>query len=139
MNKPNYKDYYVFQLQDNADYRENHGKVREFTNSLAEVMYDQSIHEDERQEKLDAAFADFNRRMGMAFTLVGVISARSLDGVYEIGNVGPESHIKRYPGRSMVSVSVGDLILTPASRIAMVLPVGFAEFNPPAEGMQMAA
>ena len=59
--------------------------------------------------------------------------------MYEIGNVGPESHIKRYPGRSMVSVSVGDLILTPASRMAMVLPVGFAEFNPPAEGMQMAA
>ena len=80
--------------------------------ALAEVMYDQSICEDERQEKLDAAFADFNRRMGMAFTLVGVISAQSLDGVYEIGNVGPESHIKRYPGRSMVSVSVIGILST---------------------------
>ena len=36
-------------------------------------------------------------------------------------------------------MAVGDLILTPASRIAVVLPIGFAEFNPPAEGMQMAA
>ena len=92
-----------------------------------------------KQAKVTRMFQEFMDKHPRAYQLVSSIKACDLEGVYEIGNVGPESHIKRYPGRSMVSVSVGDLILTPASRMAMVLPVGFAEFNPPAEGMQMAA
>ncbi len=121
----NYKLYMVFQLQDSADYRKNHSDVRDFVHDkeFVDALYSR------KQAKMTRLFQEFMNKHPDAYILVSTIKARNLEGVYEIGNVGPASHIKRYPGRSMVSVSVGDLILTPDNIWALVLPCGFAEFD----------
>lgn len=121
----NYKLYLVFQLQDGADYRKNHSDVRDFVHDkeFVDALYSR------KQAKMTRLFQEFMDKHPDAYQLVSTIKARNLEGVYEIGNVGPASHIKRFPGRSMVSVSVGDLILTPDNTWALVLPCGFAEFD----------
>lgn len=121
----NYKLYMVFQLQDNADYRKNHSDVHDFVHDkeFTDALFSR------QQAKMTRLFQEFINKHPDAYILVSTIKARNLEGVYEIGNVGPESHIKRYPGRSMVSVSVGDVILTPDNKWALVLPCGFAEFD----------
>lgn len=121
----NYKLYMVFQLQDNADYRQNHCDVYDFVHNreFVDALYAR------QQAKITRMFQEFMDKHPDAYQLVASIKARNLEGVYEIGNVGPASHIKRYPNRTMVSVSVGDLILTPDNTWALVLPCGFAEFD----------
>ena len=121
----NYKLYMVFQLQDGASYRDNHRDVHDFIHNreFTDALFAR------QQAKITRMFQEFMDKHPDAYQLVSSIKARNLEGVYEIGNVGPESHIKRYPNRTMVSVSVGDLILTPDDTWALVLPCGFAEFD----------
>jgi hypothetical protein len=54
---------------------------------------------------------------------VSDIEAESLDGVFEVGNIGPEENITRY--LPMHSVSVGDIIETPDGEFWMVDGCGF--------------
>ena len=58
-----------------------------------------------------------------AYEVVCEIEANDLDEVFEIGNIGPESKIKRF-GR-MHSVSVGDVITTETNECFVVKGVGF--------------
>lgn len=44
-----------------------------------------------------------------SYTLVAEITAPDLNGVFQVGNIGPESNIRRIADR-MASVSVGDII-----------------------------
>ena len=61
------------------------------------------------------------------YTLVAKITAPDLEGVFQIGNIGPESHINRIADR-MASVSVGDIVEDPASRKTyLVANFGFTE------------
>lgn len=59
------------------------------------------------------------------YTGVAVIEAEDLNRVFEIGNIGPESHITRL-GR-MASVSVGDLIEDEDGNRHVVASFGFKE------------
>lgn len=44
-----------------------------------------------------------------SYTLVAEITAPDLNGVFQVGNIGPEDYIRRIADR-MASVSVGDII-----------------------------
>jgi len=48
-----------------------------------------------------------------------------LDGVFEVGNIGPEESIERFS--SMGSCSVGDIIVDPQGKKYVVAALGFAE------------
>lgn len=54
---------------------------------------------------------------------VAEITADSLSQVFEIGNIGPESSIKRLA--PMHSISVGDVIVDEMGHAVFVAPVGF--------------
>jgi|TARA_B110000240_G_C13401428_1_gene411150 hypothetical protein len=56
---------------------------------------------------------------------VANIKANDLEGVFEVGNVGPEEDIERLG--SMHSVSVGDLVIDPAGNKHVVASCGFQE------------
>jgi len=59
------------------------------------------------------------------FTPVAEITAKDLDGVFQIGNIGPADKIERLAER-MHSVSIGDVILDQEKRqYFMVEPEGF--------------
>lgn len=58
-----------------------------------------------------------------AYEEVAAIEADTLDEVFEIGNIGPESKIERF-GR-MHSISVGDVIRTDKYECYVVKPFGF--------------
>lgn len=45
------------------------------------------------------------------YEMVAVIYAPDLNGVFQIGNIGPEQYIERVKGQRMASVSVGDIIV----------------------------
>ena len=59
------------------------------------------------------------------YTHVSNIEADSLEGVFEVGNIGPESSIERL-GR-MHSVSVADVVETPEGVRHVVASVGFEQ------------
>jgi hypothetical protein len=58
-----------------------------------------------------------------AYEEVAAIEADTLDEVFEIGNIGPESKIERF-GR-MHSISVGDVIRTDTYQCYVVKGIGF--------------
>lgn len=58
-----------------------------------------------------------------AYEEVAAIEADSLNEVFQIGNIGPESKIERL-GR-MHSISVGDVIRDDRGRCFVVKPLGF--------------
>lgn len=58
---------------------------------------------------------------------VCTIETADLDGVFQIGNIGPEESITRLA--QMHSVSVGDIIEDAAGRRAMVDSFGFREIQ----------
>jgi hypothetical protein len=58
---------------------------------------------------------------------VAEITADSLDQVFSIGNVGPESSIKRLA--PMHSISVGDVIVDECGHAFYVAPVGFKSID----------
>jgi hypothetical protein len=59
------------------------------------------------------------------YSLVSTIEATSLQEVFDIGNIGPESAIERH--RPMHSISVGDIILDSEQRFHLVAPIGFRD------------
>ena len=65
---------------------------------------------------------DMGLKLGL-YEKVGEIEATDLEGVFHIGNVGPESLITRI-GR-MCSVSVGDIIEAPDGVRSVVASFGF--------------
>jgi hypothetical protein len=62
---------------------------------------------------------------------VAEITADSLNQVFDIGNIGPESSIKRLA--PMHSVSVGDVIVDENGRAVYVAPMGFKSLDVMAE------
>lgn len=58
------------------------------------------------------------------YEYVADIEAEDLEGVFEVGNIGPEERIYRR-GDKMQSVSVGNVIIEPDGRRFMVAPCGF--------------
>ncbi len=61
------------------------------------------------------------------YEIVGEIEANDLDEVFHIGNVGPESSIKRI--KKMHSVSVGDVIRDEDGKCFIVQPAGFSRLG----------
>lgn len=62
-----------------------------------------------------------------SYTLVAEITAPDLNGVFQVGNIGPEDNIRRISDR-MASVSVGDIIEDPETRKTyLVANFGFTE------------
>lgn len=59
------------------------------------------------------------------FEHVGNICANDLEGVFEVGNIGPEENIERFG--PMHSVSTGDVILDEDGKFWLTAPVGFQE------------
>lgn len=57
------------------------------------------------------------------YTHVSNITAPDLDGVFQIGNIGPESYIERLG--QMASVSCGDIIVDQDGKASLVAPFGF--------------
>jgi hypothetical protein len=58
---------------------------------------------------------------------VAEITADSLSQVFDIGNIGPESSIKRLA--PMHSISVGDVIVDENGHAVFVAPVGFVRVD----------
>ena len=59
------------------------------------------------------------------YTHVSNIEAEGLEGVFEVGNIGPESSIERLG--KMHSVSVADVVETPEGVRHVVASVGFEQ------------
>ena len=58
---------------------------------------------------------------------VANIEAEDYNGVFEIGNIGPEENIERLA--QMSSLSVGDVIVGEDGTIAVVANIGFVAFG----------
>jgi hypothetical protein len=58
---------------------------------------------------------------------VAVIEADSFEGVFQVGNIGPEQNIERLA--PMHSLSVGDIILADSGEVVYVAPYGFNPIN----------
>ncbi len=62
------------------------------------------------------------------YSNVSNITARSLEDVFQVGNVGPESQIERFANTDMYSVSVGDIVEDKETkRKFVVATMGFKE------------
>ena len=61
------------------------------------------------------------------YTHVANIEAEDYNGVFEIGNIGPEENIERLT--RMYSISVGDVIVGEDGTMAVVAPMGFVAFG----------
>ena len=57
------------------------------------------------------------------YTHVSNISAEGLEGVFHVGNMGPESQIERLG--DMYSVSVSDIVIDETGKKSVVADVGF--------------
>lgn len=66
---------------------------------------------------------------GNFYTHVADIEAEGLEGVFEVGNIGPEEKITRYA--PMHSVSVGDVVENSGGQRFVVAKFGFEEIHPP--------
>ena len=81
--------------------------------------------------KLDMSFNDNVAELAKEamdkgyYTHVSNIEAEGLEGVFEVGNIGPESSIERL-GR-MHSVSVADVVETPEGVRHVVASIGFQQ------------
>ena len=61
------------------------------------------------------------------YTHVSNISAEGLEGVFHVGNMGPESQIERFADCNMYSVSVGDIVEDEDGNKSVVAGMGFKE------------
>lgn len=61
------------------------------------------------------------------YTHVANIEAEDYNGVFEIGNIGPEENIERLT--RMYSISVGDVIVGEDGTLAVVASMGFVAFG----------
>jgi hypothetical protein len=104
---------------------------------MENVMKEFSVYQlqgtDLRDERFELGFGKDPKALAeklfdtWKYTLVAKITAPDLEGVFQIGNIGPESHINRIADR-MASVSVGDIVEDPASRKTyLVANFGFTE------------
>ena len=81
--------------------------------------------------KLDMSFTDKVAELASDafakgyYTHVSNIEAEGLEGVFEVGNIGPESSIERLG--KMHSVSVADVVETPEGVRHVVASVGFEQ------------
>ncbi len=102
--------FYVFQFA-----VEDHLTLGNFTDKSVELEYFKTLRGDVSWE----TFQD-------KFKCVCSIEADDLDGVFHIGNVGPEEKIERFG--KMTSVSVGNIIQA-NGRYMIVKPFGFEEIT----------
>ena len=81
--------------------------------------------------KLDMSFTDKVAELASDafskgyYTHVSNIEAEGLEGVFEVGNIGPESAITRLA--KMYSVSVADVVETPEGVRHVVASIGFKQ------------
>jgi len=61
------------------------------------------------------------------YSHVSNIIAKSFEGVFSIGNMGPESQIERFADCSMYSVSIGDIVEDEDGNKSVVAMCGFKE------------
>jgi len=61
------------------------------------------------------------------YSHVSNIIAKSFEGVFSVGNMGPESQIERFADCSMYSVSVGDIVEDEDGNKSVVAGMGFKE------------
>lgn len=61
------------------------------------------------------------------YEMTAVIYAPDLNGVFQVGNIGPEQHIERVRGQQMSSVSVGDIIVDEEGDKYLVANFGFTK------------
>lgn len=61
------------------------------------------------------------------YEMTAVIYAPDLNGVFQIGNIGPEQYIERVKGQRMSSVSVGDIIVDSEGDKYLVANFGFTK------------
>ena len=84
-----------------------------------------------QKAKLDMSFTDNVAVLAKQafdagyYTHVSNIEAEGLEGVFEVGNIGPESAITRL--KPMHSVSVADVVETPEGVRHVVASVGFQQ------------
>jgi hypothetical protein len=69
----------------------------------------------------------FTPEMFRDYSKVAMITADTLNQVFEVGNIGPEDQIKRF--KPMHSVSVGDILRDDNHKYFMVDPDGFTEIT----------
>jgi hypothetical protein len=69
----------------------------------------------------------FKPEMFKHYTFVASITAIDLEDVFRVGNIGPEEQIKRRA--PMHSLSVGDIVETPAGEYFMVDGIGFTQIE----------
>ena len=90
-----------------------------------DAVHKQSLKLDMNLRKNDtgAIAADaFNRGY---YTHVANISAEGLEGVFHVGNMGPESQIERLG--DMYSVSVSDIVIDETGKKSVVADIGFKD------------
>lgn len=83
-----------------------------------------------RELYLDTIMSPTDKAIADAMHLyqkVAIIDADSFDGVFTVGNVGPEENIERFA--PMHSVSVGDIIISDSGDMVYVAPVGFGRIT----------
>ena len=61
------------------------------------------------------------------YTHVSNITTEGLEGVFQVGNIGPEENIERLA--QMHSLSVGDVIVDEEGQCIVVAPIGFVAFS----------
>ena len=95
-----------------------------------------SVHK--QKLKLDMNFGDTPSVARQAMDLgyynqVALIEADSLEGVFHVGNVGPEEAITRL--KPMYSVSVGDVVEAEDGTQSVVASFGFKQLAPSNQGL----
>jgi hypothetical protein len=102
-------------------------KYTVFQINLSDAQYDNNAV---RELYLDTIMSPTDKAVAAARDLyekVAVIEADSFDGVFEVGNIGPEQNIERLA--PMHSISVGDIILADSGEVVYVAPFGFNPIN----------
>lgn len=100
---------------------------RELHDRINQVGWDKN--DPEIMAKLEATFGNAYPGLDLGlYKHVATINAQSLEGVFHVGNMGPESQIERidHKNHPMHSVSVGDIIIDQAGRASVVASMGFS-------------
>jgi hypothetical protein len=102
-------------------------KYTVFQINLSDEQYDNNVV---REMYLDTIMGPTDGAIAAARELyekVAVIEADSFDGVFQVGNIGPEQNIERLA--PMHSLSVGDIIVADSGEVVYVAPYGFNQIN----------
>lgn len=102
-------------------------KFTVFQINLSDEQYDTHAI---RELYLDTIMSPTDKAIAAARDLyekVAVIEADSFDGVFRVGNIGPEHDIERLA--PMHSISVGDIIVADSNEVVYVAPYGFNPIN----------